>query len=210
MLVICLVNSFQLMILNFRNKRLLKWITLIIIILLSVHPSFAKKKRKKEKRNSAITVIISGERDSVFRKPTPFDLESRKNTEEIIRFAKLQLGTPYKYGSSEPGNGGLDCSGFLYYVFQHFKISVPRSSFEYMNFGKTLNIKEAKQGDVIVFTSTDATQKTSGHVGIILENKKDDIIFIHCSSGKTKGVTISKLSEGYYHQRFLKIVRVFN
>ena len=68
--------------------------------------------------------------------------------------------------------------------------------------------QELHKGDVIIFTGTDAKQRIGGHVGIILENKNGNISFIHGSSGKANGVTISNLSEAYYTQRFLKIVRV--
>ena len=60
-----------------------------------------------------------------------------------------------------------------------------------MNFGKTIDQKEAQKGDVIVFTGTDVKLRVGGHVGIILENKNGDISFIHGSSGKANGVTIS-------------------
>jgi lipoprotein Spr len=168
----------------------------------------AKPKKSKSKPTSS-----SVKRDSVWAKVIPFDIESpiaKSDADGLIWFAKQQLGTPYKYASADPSKGGLDCSGFLYYVFNHFKIKVPRSSKDYMNYGKTISKKDAQRGDVIVFTGTNASQKIGGHVGIILENKDGDISFIHSSSGKSKGVTISSLSEGYYSQRFLKIVRVVN
>lgn len=131
-----------------------------------------------------------------------------KKVDGILWFAKQQLGTPYKYGSSDPKKGGLDCSGFLYYVFTHFNISVPRTSNDYMTFGKPVSKQDAAKGDIIIFTGSDATQKTGGHVGLILENKGNDISFIHGST--SKGVIINKLSDAYYNKRFLKIVRVLN
>ncbi len=172
--------------------------------------AFAKKKKKKSKSKPK-TTIVSIKKDSIIVNPVLVDIESsteNKDVDGILWFAKQQLGTPYKYASADPKNGGLDCSGFLYYVFQHFKISVPRSSKDYMNFGKTIDKNNAQKGDVIVFTGTDSNTKIGGHVGMILENDNGNITFIHGSSGKANGVTISKLSEGYYTQRFLKIVRV--
>jgi cell wall-associated NlpC family hydrolase len=194
------------------NNIPVKTAILIIVLLFSGNSSFAKKKKKKYKPNPKTTVSIS-KRDSVFKKPIPFDLAStieKTNIDEIIWFAKQQLGTPYKYASADPKNGGLDCSGFLYYVFTNYKIKVPRSSKDYMNYGTTINKNDAQKGDVLVFTGTDATQRIGGHVGLVLENNNGDITFIHGSSGKGKGVTISKLSENYYTLRFLKVVRVIN
>lgn len=128
------------------------------------------------------------------------------NADGLIWFAKQQLGTPYKYGSADPKKGGLDCSGFLFYVFTHFNIKVPRSSYDYLSYGKPVSKQQAQKGDVIVFTGSDASQKTGGHVGIVMDNKNDDIAFIHAST--SKGVVINKLSDTYYAKRFLKIVRI--
>src|SRR5688500_7444106 len=52
-----------------------------------------------------------------------------KNTdpEAVMKFAESLQGTPYLYGSSVKEKG-FDCSGFINYVFNHFKIKVPRSS----------------------------------------------------------------------------------
>lgn len=196
-----------------KGKFAVKLLLMVLVIVTFANPAFAVRKKKKNHTKSKTTVSLS-KRDSVLRKPIPFDLDfttniaGAKDADDIIWFAKQQLGTPYKYASADPKNGGLDCSGFLYYVFTHFKIKVPRSSKDYMSYGTTINKEDAKKGDVIVFTGTDASQRTGGHVGLVLENKDGDLTFIHGSSGKSNGVTISKLSEGYYTQRFLKVVRV--
>ncbi|MFN8283637.1 MAG: C40 family peptidase [Chitinophagales bacterium] len=196
------------------RSRQIKIILLLLMFLCLVNTTYAKKKKKKKKPTSQTTVVVTSKntkKDSIQKKPVPIDIESsetKSDVDGLLWFAKQQLGTPYKYASADPKNGGLDCSGFLYYVFQHFKISVPRSSKDYMNFGKTIDKYAAQKGDVIVFTGTDATQRIGGHVGLVLENDNGDITFIHGSSGKANGVTISKLSEGYYTQRFLKVVRV--
>lgn len=194
------------------EKYSIKLIITLLVLLFSIEPSFAIKKKKKYKPKPQ-TILSSVKRDSVFKKPIPFDLAAtieKTNIDDIIWFAKQQLGTPYKYASADPKNGGLDCSGFLYYVFTNYKIKVPRSSKDYLNFGETISKNDAQKGDVLVFTGTDATQRTGGHVGMVLENNNGDITFIHGSSGKGKGVTISKLSENYYTLRFLKVVRVIN
>mgnify|MGYP001012202312 CR=1 FL=1 len=127
------------------------------------------------------------------------------NTDGILWYAKQQIGVPYKYGSADPKKGGFDCSGFLFYVYTHFNIKVPRTSYDYMNFGKTISKQDTQKGDVLVFTGFDASQKAGGHVGIVVENKNNDISFIHAST--SKGVIISKLSEAYYAKRFIKAVR---
>ena len=124
----------------------------------------------------------------------------------IVNFAKTLIGVPYKYASTDPALG-FDCSGFITYVFNHFKIQVPRSSVDFTNLGKTVNLENAKQGDLILFTGTDSTINVVGHMGIITENV-DTLKFIHSTSGKAYGVTITPLNN-YYKRRFVKIIDIF-
>lgn len=126
--------------------------------------------------------------------------------EHILRYAYRLHGIPYKYASADPQQG-FDCSGFLYYVFEHFNIDVPRSSKDYSTFGREVASTEAKPGDFILFTGTDSTNRECGHVGIITRQDDGIISFIHSSSGKANGVTISPL-EGYYRTRYLKCIRI--
>ncbi len=129
--------------------------------------------------------------------------------DSLLSFCKKQLGTNYKYASCTP-NSGFDCSGFVYYVFSHFKINVPRSSSEFTSVGKTIHPDSCKVGDVIVFTGTDAKNRNPGHVGIVISKLGEELQFIHSSSNKKhSGVKISSYKESpYYEKRFLKIVRV--
>ena len=88
-------------------------------------------------------------------------------------------------------------------------MKVPRSSVDFTNYGLTVDRQSAHAGDLILFTGTDTTRRIVGHMGIVTENNNGDITFIHSSSGKGKGVTISNL-EGYYETRFVKVVRILS
>lgn len=127
--------------------------------------------------------------------------------DSLIDFAKTLLGTPYLYGSANPA-AGLDCSGFIYHVFNHFHIHVPRSSYEFTNAGTSVPVKDAAGGDLILFTGTDTSEVRVGHMGIVVENT-DSLRFIHSSSGRANGVTITAFND-YYKARFVKVVRIFN
>jgi cell wall-associated NlpC family hydrolase len=129
--------------------------------------------------------------------------------DSLISFCKKQLGTHYLYASCDP-QSGFDCSGFVYYVFNHFNIKVPRSSVDYINVGKTIHPDSFKVGDVIVFTGTNSKIRKPGHVGIILSSYGNELKFIHSSSNKKdSGVKISNYTNSdNYKKRFLKIVRV--
>lgn len=128
------------------------------------------------------------------------------NPANLLNYAGQFLGIPYKYASANPSEG-FDCSGFLYYVFHHFNIDVPRSSRDYMNFGTPIPESEAKPGDFILFTGTDSSIRMSGHVGLITGKRDGVLEFIHSSSGKANGVTITPLND-YYRGRFLKCIRI--
>ena len=126
---------------------------------------------------------------------------------ELVEFAKTLSGIPYKYASSDP-SAGFDCSGFITYVFNHFNIGVPRSSVDFTNVGKEVDVRSAKEGDLILFTGTVDSIRIVGHMGIVTENT-DTLKFIHSTSGKAYGVTISPLNSRY-QSRFVKVIRVFS
>ena len=135
-------------------------------------------------------------------------LTGNTQPDDVINFAKSMVGVPYKYGSINPDQG-FDCSGFITYVFNHFKISVPRSSKDFTNIKTQVDLRNSQPGDLILFTGTDSTRREVGHMGIITENDGTDISFIHSTSGKAYGVTITPLNK-YYQGRFVKAIRIFN
>lgn len=127
--------------------------------------------------------------------------------QQLIDFARTAIGIPYKYASSDP-QVGFDCSGFITYVFNHFNIAVPRTSADFTNVKHEVPLQNARPGDLILFTGTDTTTRIVGHMGIIINNFRDGLQFIHSTSGKAMGVTVSPLNTGY-QQRFMKVVRIF-
>ena len=127
--------------------------------------------------------------------------------DQLVYFAETLIGTPYKYASADKEKG-FDCSGFITYVFNHFNISVPRSSVDFTNAGTPIPFLDAKKGDLILFTGSDKTGWIVGHMGIITENNNGKVKFIHSASGNNRGVMISDISP-YFFERFVKVIRVF-
>lgn len=127
--------------------------------------------------------------------------------EQLVDFAETLKGIQYKYGSTDP-KIGFDCSGFITYVFNHFDMKVPRSSIGFTTFAKEIELKEAKRGDLILFTGTDSTKRVVGHMGIITSDKGEKHEFIHSTSGKAYSVTNTPLNK-YYQGRFVKAIRIF-
>ncbi len=136
---------------------------------------------------------------------TPKDNSSESST-SLIGFAKSMLGIPYRYATSNP-KVGFDCSGFVSYVFSNFGFKVPRSSSEFSHAGKETNLSNLKVGDVLIFTGTNPKKRRIGHVGIVYSVDENGIKFIHSTSGKANGVTITEF-DAYYKSRFMKAVSI--
>ena len=157
-------------------------------------------------KDSVLLVIDTVKTDSVL---VPASQVHTKNIHpaQVVDFAKTLIGIPYRYASTDP-KVGFDCSGFITYVFSHFKIIVPRSSIDFTNVGKEIRWEDSKPGDLILFTGTDSTEKFVGHMGLIVSNSNKQLEFIHSTSGKKYGVTVTPLSN-YYLSRYMKTIRIF-
>ncbi len=163
--------------------------------------SATRKASKPENKSAEIesTVIIKNK--------VPARIINTKNVsaDDLVTFAETLVGVKYKYGSMIKENG-FDCSGFINYVFGHFKISVPRTSEDFTNAGKEIPAKESRRGDLILFTGSNANSGVVGHMGIITQNIDGALQFIHAS--ESKGVMISGMNS-YFLPRFVKVNRVF-
>ena len=140
--------------------------------------------------------------DEVEKYPPRSDNELLRDS--IINFGMQLLEVPYVTAGTD--SNGFDCSGFVYYVFGKFGIEVPRSSINYADFGKEVEIEEVQKGDILLFLSP--TRNEIGHVGIVSKAKGKESEFIHSSSGKSMGVVIASLTSKGYSRRFVKAVDV--
>ena len=137
----------------------------------------------------------------------PLKLQTESNLsrrDSVVNFALGYLGKPYIYGACT--KDGFDCPGFVYYVFKNFNITVPRSTSEYINYGKTVEIAAVKKGDILVFLSP--TRNEIGHLGIVTMANGMNSEFIHAATGKEMKVIITKLNTEHYTKRFVKAVQV--
>jgi cell wall-associated NlpC family hydrolase len=78
----------------------------------------------------------------------------------VANYARRFVGVPYAWGGSSPRTG-FDCSGFVRYVYEHFGISLPHSSYGDMSRGRDVLRKYLKPGDLVFFAG-------GSHVGIYL------------------------------------------
>ena len=118
----------------------------------------------------------------------------------LKKIADSYLGTRYKNGGTS--RKGVDCSGFVFLVFQELiGAAVPRSSGKLWKLGTTVSGPEARSGDLVFFRG--GFFNGINHVGIYMGNKT----FIHASA--TGGVMYDGLDEAYYKKRFAGIRRIF-
>ena len=105
----------------------------------------------------------------------------------VVSYAKKFLGTPYVYGGSTPR--GFDCSGFTSYVYRHFGISLPRTTYSQIGVGRRVARRALRAGDLVFFDGL-------GHVGLYIGHGR----FIHAPHTGTR-VRIETLA-GWYSSRF--------
>jgi cell wall-associated NlpC family hydrolase len=129
----------------------------------------------------------------------------RDRKHHLIKRAKSQLGTRYRYGGETPRRG-FDCSGFTRWTFSKVT-GLPHSSMQQYRLARKPGYKRVNRrarlhkGDLVFFKTTSAKV---GHVGMYIGRKR----FIHASSGADK-VTISSVFDRYYYgPRFRGAVRI--
>jgi len=169
-------------------------VCLIIVLSLTAIAAGNANARKTNRHHRPIPVRTTLNNDTI-----PAD--------SILHFAQSLIGVHYRSATSDPLRG-FDCSGFVSYVFKSFNFSVPRSSCEFINVGEKIRLEDAKPGDIILFTGTKKHTHKIGHIGIVFCNDGvDNFTFIHSTSGKEHGVTITAMDKNY-KRRFVQIIRL--
>jgi cell wall-associated NlpC family hydrolase len=107
----------------------------------------------------------------------------------VTRFARHLLGIPYRYGGSTPSTG-FDCSGFVRFVYSHFGVTLPHSTYADFDLGTPISRNSLRPGDLVFFDSV-------GHVGLYIGNGR----FIHAPHTGLR-VMVSSLSESWYATRY--------
>lgn len=114
----------------------------------------------------------------------------RKRREEIVDYAKKQLGVPYEWAGDDPS--GFDCSGFTTYVMKEFKKELPRRAEDQYKTARKVKQSNARKGDLVFFNNGSGVS----HVGIIISEKGQPLTMIHASS--SKGIIITEIETSEY------------
>ena len=130
------------------------------------------------------------------------DKKTMQLCDDLVDNAKDNIGTPYKFGGTT--KNGFDCSGLVFIAYKKEEITLPRTSIEMSNYGKRMKKENPRKAELIFFKTRGSTK--INHVGLVVENKNDELKFIHSST--KKGVIISSLNEEYYRKAFSHINRV--
>ncbi|MCW3481884.1 C40 family peptidase [Neisseriaceae bacterium JH1-16] len=113
---------------------------------------------------------------------------------DLILQAMSLLGVAYRFGGNSP-TSGLDCSGFIQYIFKKsLRVSLPRTAAEMARAGRSVDRGELAPGDLVFFNTRGFA---NSHVGMYMGNNK----FIHAPR-TGKSVEVVSLSSSYWAARY--------
>ncbi len=133
--------------------------------------------------------------------PEALDTTSTKG-QEVVDFANTLLGSPYVYGASGPNS--FDCSGFVYYVFRHFDVTLNRGATGQLSNGTAIERSQLQPGDLVFFFDGKVSTPVS-HVGVYIGDDQ----FIHASTNSYEVVVSSMAGGNTYDRNYVYARRIF-
>ncbi|SNX63473.1 cell wall-associated NlpC family hydrolase [Streptomyces sp. TLI_55] len=129
-----------------------------------------KKKREEAARKAA---ELAEQQKAAEQKASPSPSETTQTTQtadssyatkadKALAFARAQVGKPYVWGATGPGS--YDCSGLTQAAWNAAGISLPRTTYDQVNFGTTVSLANAQPGDLVFFYDD------VSHVGLYIGN----------------------------------------
>jgi cell wall-associated NlpC family hydrolase len=119
---------------------------------------------------------------------------------DVVVGALNMIGVRYRWGGNTP-DSGLDCSGFVRYVFQDtLGMTLPRRAEEMSRVGEKVRVSELKPGDLVFFNTM---RRSFSHVGIYIGDNK----FVHSpSTGST--IRVDDMDNSYWEKRYTGARRI--
>ena len=115
-------------------------------------------------------------------------------TGDVVMNALGMIGLRYRFGGNTP-ESGLDCSGFVRYVFNDtFGFLLPRRAVEMSRVGTSVDMAELRPGDLVFFNTM---RHTFSHVGIYIGDNK----FVHAPSTGSK-IRVDDMTASYWVSRY--------
>jgi cell wall-associated NlpC family hydrolase len=84
----------------------------------------------------------------------------------VVTYARHFLGIRYSWGGTSPQTG-FDCSGLVRFVYGHFGISLPHSSFGDLVLGHRVSRRRLRPGDLVFFADASHVGIYAGHGSFI-------------------------------------------
>ena len=124
---------------------------------------------------------------------------SQDEAGDLIMNAMSLIGLSYRFGGNSPTQG-LDCSGFMQYIFKRsMGITLPRTSAEMATVGQQVDRANLKPGDMVFFGSGGRVS----HVGMYIGNDR----FIHAPR-TGRDIEITSTNGNYWKSRYITARRV--
>ena len=113
--------------------------------------------------------------------------------ERAARVALKAVGVPYRWGGVSPSSG-FDCSGLVYWAYEHVGVSLPHSSYALAGMGR--RVRHLRPGDLLFFSGY-------GHVGIYIGRGR----MVHAPHTGTR-VQVVRLGGSHYGDAVISARRV--
>lgn len=83
---------------------------------------------------------------------------------DIVEYACSLVGTEYVWGGTDPATG-VDCSGFVQYVYAKYGYKLPRVSAQQAEYGTRIGLDELEPGDLIFYRKGNRIGHVAMYVG---------------------------------------------
>lgn len=160
----------------------------LLALLLAGFMVFAYAAPEKARTDAPAAAMSSDDPIARFGSP------SEEAVGDLLLQAMSLLGVAYRFGGTSPANG-LDCSGFIQYVFQKsLRVKLPRTAAEMARVGRPVDRSELAPGDLVFFNTRGFA---FSHVGLYAGNGK----FIH-SPRTGKNIEVTSMNGSYWVSRY--------